>query len=180
MVEGNGDDPVICIVEQLPRYISSRKFEPFTSLGRGQHLPPAGNIFAGQLLPCTCASHAKSCAFDLSVPKTKKPPRRAAFFETSFERLLMLLVRFGGDLLSHVLRRSTIGAAALNGRVRDGIGCFACAMTTKPKEQHLGSASSASRTRYTRVIKDDVSKSYASVYAFEPVFYWIKSSLSDN
>jgi hypothetical protein len=35
------------------------------------------------------------------------------------------LVRFGGDLLSHVLRRSTIGVAALNGRVRDGIGCFA-------------------------------------------------------
>ena len=48
----------------------------------------------------------------------------------------MLLVRFGGDLLSHVLRRSTIGAKALNGRVRDGIGCFALAMTTKPKEQH--------------------------------------------
>ena len=42
------------------------------------------------------------------------------------------LVRFGGDLLSHVLGRSTIGAAALNGRVRDGIGCFARANATKP------------------------------------------------
>ena len=41
-------------------------------------------------------------------------------------------VRFGGDLLSHVLRRSTIGAVALNGRVRDGIGCFAHAVATKP------------------------------------------------
>ena len=40
--------------------------------------------------------------------------------------------RFGGDLLSHVLGRSTIGAAALNGRVRDGIGCFARARATKP------------------------------------------------
>ena len=40
--------------------------------------------------------------------------------------------RFGGDLLSHGLSRSTIGAVALNGRVRDGIGCFAHAMTTKP------------------------------------------------
>ncbi len=40
--------------------------------------------------------------------------------------------RFGGDLLSHALRRSTIGAKALNGRVRDGTGCFALAMTTKP------------------------------------------------
>ena len=45
-----------------------------------------------------------------------------------------VLIRFGGDLLSHVLRRSTIGATALNGRVRDGAGCFACAMTTKPKK----------------------------------------------
>ena len=61
----------------------------------------------------------------------------------------MLLVRFGGDLLSHVLRRSTIGAAALNCRVRDGIGCFACAMTTKPKEQHHQVA-------------------YTLVYAFDP------------
>ena len=46
-----------------------------------------------------------------------------------------LLVRSGGDLLSHVLRRSTIGAPALNGRVRDGIGCFARAMTTRPEEK---------------------------------------------
>jgi hypothetical protein len=42
---------------------------------------------------------------------------------------------FGGDLLSRVLGRSTIGAAALNGRVRDGIGCFArgcCHQTWRP------------------------------------------------
>ena len=32
--------------------------------------------------------------------------------------------RPGGDLLSHVLRRSTIGAEAFHGRVRDGIGCL--------------------------------------------------------
>ena len=51
-------------------------------------------------------------------------------------RELLSLFRFGGDLLSHVLRRSTIGATALNGRVRDGIGCFARAMTTKPKQRH--------------------------------------------
>ena len=45
---------------------------------------------------------------------------------------LAFLSRSGGDLLSHVLRRSTIGATALNGRVRDGIGCFARAMATRP------------------------------------------------
>ena len=49
----------------------------------------------------------------------------------------MSLFRFGGDLLSHVLRRSTIGATALNGRVREGIGCFARAIATKPKKRHV-------------------------------------------
>ncbi len=52
------------------------------------------------------------------------------------------LTRFGSDLLSHALRRSTIGATALNGRVRDGTGCFACAMTTKPRKI-LGSSKSS-------------------------------------
>ena len=47
-------------------------------------------------------------------------------------REMSFLSRSGGDLLSHVLRRSTIGAAALNGRVRDGIGCFARARATRP------------------------------------------------
>ena len=45
------------------------------------------------------------------------------------------LVRSGGDLLSHVLRRSTIGVGALIGRVRDGIGSFALAMTTRPEKR---------------------------------------------
>jgi hypothetical protein len=35
-----------------------------------------------------------------------------------------VLGRPGGDLLSHVLRRSTIGAEGFHGRVRDGIGCL--------------------------------------------------------
>ena len=48
--------------------------------------------------------------------------------------VVWVLSRFGGDLLSHVLRRSTIGVTALNGRVRDGIGCLAVAMTTKPRK----------------------------------------------
>jgi hypothetical protein len=49
-------------------------------------------------------------------------------------------VRCGDDLLSHVLRRSTISAVALNGRVRDGIGCFAHAMITTPKKERGGGA----------------------------------------
>ena len=44
----------------------------------------------------------------------------------------ILLCGPGSDLLSHVLRRSTIGATVLNGRVRDGIECFTRAIATKP------------------------------------------------
>ena len=50
--------------------------------------------------------------------------------------VFVVFSRFGGDLLSHVLRRSTIGATALNDRVRNGAGCFARAMTTKPRKDH--------------------------------------------
>ena len=56
-----------------------------------------------------------------------------------FREILSRLSRSGGDLLSHVLRRSTIGAAALNGRVRDGIGCFARARATRPGKKRSAS-----------------------------------------
>src|SRR5690242_9375682 len=48
------------------------------------------------------------------------------------------LRRPGGDLLSHVLRRSTIGAESFHGRVRDGIGCLPLAMTTRSSQCRLG------------------------------------------
>ena len=55
-----------------------------------------------------------------------------------FERYTDLVFsRFGGDLLSHVLRHSTISATALNGRVRNGAGCFARAMATKPRKYQI-------------------------------------------
>ena len=38
---------------------------------------------------------------------------------------IVVLGRPGGDLLSRVLGRSTIGAEGFHGRVRDGIGCIA-------------------------------------------------------
>ena len=62
----------------------------------------------------------------------------------------MFFTRSGGDLLSHVLRRSTISATALNGRVRNGIGCFARAMATRPRKEHLRwpTARGAARGRY--------------------------------
>ena len=43
-----------------------------------------------------------------------------------------VLGRPGDDLLSHVLRQSTIGAKAFDGRVRDGIGSYHLAKATRP------------------------------------------------
>ena len=60
-------------------------------------------------------------SYRAALPRGRDVPDRRLIVS---ERVACLS-RSGGDLLSHVLRRSTIGAAALNGRVRDGIGCFA-------------------------------------------------------
>ena len=51
-----------------------------------------------------------------------------------------VLGRPGSDLLSQVLRHSTIGAEAFNGRVRDGIGFRRLAKATRPaKDRELRS-----------------------------------------
>ena len=49
-----------------------------------------------------------------------------------YRRGLIVLCRPGSDLLSHVLRQSTIGAEEFNGRVRDGIGFRLLARATRP------------------------------------------------
>ena len=58
--------------------------------------------------------------------------RRQASEQTGQPANRPVLARPGSDLLSHALRRSTIGAEGLHGRVRDGIGCFPLAITTRP------------------------------------------------
>ena len=68
----------------------------------------------------------------MSLTSYRTAPSRAN--SSSFERYSDGFSRFGDDLLSHDFSRSTIGATALNGRVRDGTGCFACAMITKPRK----------------------------------------------
>jgi hypothetical protein len=55
-----------------------------------------------------------------------------------------VLGRPGSDLLSQVLRLSTIGAEEFNGRVRDGIGFRLLAKTTRPAKDSEVSASEAS------------------------------------
>lgn len=69
----------------------------------------------------------------MSLTSYRTAPPRARCFFIVLERM-WAFTRFGGDLLSRGLSPSTIGAAVLNFRVRDGTGCFTCAMTTKPRK----------------------------------------------
>lgn len=65
----------------------------------------------------------------LSDPFVSAGPRRV---REDFEVLSNIAFsRPGSDLLSRVLRRSTIGAGAFHGRVRNGNGCGRPAMTTR-------------------------------------------------
>ena len=84
-------------------------------------------------------------------------------------------VRFGDDLLSHVLRRSTIGATVLNCRVRDGAGCFTRAMITKPNKR-LETRYNFQVSSYCTVCMTYLVPSIGQM----SVYYWIKSSLSDH
>ena len=53
------------------------------------------------------------------------------------KRVCLVLCRSGNDLLSRVLRHSTIGAEEFNGRVRDGIGFGLLAQITGPAKNKI-------------------------------------------
>ena len=81
------------------------------------------------------ASRGAECV-GMALSRTTKAARLGGFvsFLCHHIRENWVFARSGGELLSHVLRRSTIAAAALNFRVREGTGCFARAMATRPRE----------------------------------------------
>lgn len=53
------------------------------------------------------------------------------------EKICVAFCRPGSDLLSRVLRRSTIGAGAFHGRVRNGNGCSRPAITTRSAKRNI-------------------------------------------
>ena len=64
----------------------------------------------------------------------RRPSYVAGNSDPRFTRLGSDFGRPGGVLLSRILRYSTISAEAFHGRVRDGIGCFILAITTRSSE----------------------------------------------
>ena len=82
--------------------------------------------------------------------KRRSPEWKAAFWlNMKGKEEFLVLGRPGSDLLSQVLRLSTIGAGEFNGRVRDGIGFRLPAITTRPaKNSAEDNKKSTHRDRY--------------------------------
>lgn len=80
-------------------------------------------------------------AFGLWTHKTPAAWKRRGFWEVDMGIARYVLCRPGSDLLSRVLRRSTIGAEEFNGRVRDGIGFRLLAIATRPAKHISGKRS---------------------------------------
>ena len=67
-----------------------------------------------------------------AAPPRVRTMRRRNHDDGIVKEEVSVLGRPGDDLLSHVLRQSTIGAKAFDGRVRDGIGSYHLAKATRP------------------------------------------------
>ena len=64
-------------------------------------------------------------------------PMFSAWAEDVMRRFYVAFSRPGSDRLSRVLRRSTIGAGAFHGRVRNGNGCSRPAITTRSAKRNF-------------------------------------------
>jgi hypothetical protein len=72
----------------------------------------------------------------LRVHSASTDPRRPIPFPgMQFVKRRLVLGRPGNDLLSRVLRHSTIGAEEFNGRVRDGIGFFSSSLKSPDRRR---------------------------------------------
>ncbi len=84
-----------------------------------------------------CLARGRNAA-DRTASRSRRGQRRKGKFSARRLECASGLCRPGSDLLSHALRRSTIGARGLNDRVRDGIGWGPPAITTRSAETRQG------------------------------------------
>ena len=112
------------------------------------------------------------------APGSKPHPRPRNVGQIKQEEFLVL-GRPGNDLLSQVLRHSTIGARAFDGRVRDGIGSGHSAKATRPAKNkkeanwifcrtHVASQYGHRLMRAIKPIELLVPVSYTSYDAYTP------------
>ena len=87
---------------------------------------------------CVGLSLRNSLSLKCKEPLESGPRRQMA--DDRKEKMKHALGRPGSDLLSRVLRRSTISAGAFHGRVRNGIGCSHLAITTRSAKRKIREA----------------------------------------
>ena len=94
-----------------------------------------------------------------------------------------VLCRPGDDLLSHVLRQSTIGAEAFDGRVRDGIGSYRLAEATRPAKDGVEAKLAFWRSQ-KRIETRSSERAFARALFLASDFWFLASArlraLSDN
>ena len=89
-----------------------------------------------------------------AAPPRVDYPARA---QLRVHRNIFVLGRPGSDLLSRVLRHSTIGAEGFHGRVRNGIGCspFATATRSSKRKENLKSVQTKPAQRMSSTARND-------------------------
>ncbi len=120
---------------------------------RGQDLNLRPSGYEPDELPgCSTPRHSEDgsqTTEGCSPPSAFFMKRKGADGEGGLSSVLpsSVLGRPGGDLLSRVLRQSTIGAEAFDGRVRDGIGSCRFARATRPAKNGVGRRRAEDRRR---------------------------------
>ena len=76
-------------------------------------------------------------SYRAAPPRVKDDAAVGSTYDGIDKEEVSVLGRPGDDLLSHVLRQSTIGAKAFDGRVRDGIGSYHLAKATRPAKNGM-------------------------------------------
>ena len=105
--------------------------------------PPRVEIEVSFFLPYWLGIQMKGALMRPGIPFGGPYRRERIFGERAF-------CRPGSDLLSRVLRRSTISAGAFHGRVRNGIGCSRSAITTRSAKRTFKSRSCSKRDPWDR------------------------------
>ena len=122
--------------------------------------PPRDNscfldpAFAATPIADTCSKRARSWNYNSPTDRKNRRVGAAVFCKSIIVSRGSVLGRPGSDLLSQVLRLSTISAGDFNGRVRNGIGFRLPAKTTRPAKDRNQTSDVSNQNRILKTAYD--------------------------